>query len=78
MNKVVIYFVLLLAAFKIIKTWLPAKAVKKIKFLSKHNLSEYVPKESTMVSWGGEDNYEFNFVPETKKIEETKKKVNIY
>lgn len=64
-----------LAAFKIIKTWLPAKAVKKIKFLSKHNLNEYVPKESTMVSWGGEDSYDFNFVPEIKKVEEIKKKV---
>ena len=28
-----------------------------------------------MVNWGGEDNYKFNFEPETKKIEETKKKV---
>lgn len=34
-----------------------------------------MPKESTMVSWGGEDNYEFNFEPETKKVDETKKKV---
>lgn len=65
----------LLAAFKIIKTWLPARAVKKIKFLSKHNLNEYIPKESTMVSWGGDDDYEFSFIPETKKVEETKKKV---
>jgi hypothetical protein len=64
-----------LAAFKIIKTWLPAKAVKKIKFLSKHNLNEYVSKESIMVSWGGEDNYKINFEPETKRVEETKKKV---
>lgn len=64
------------AAFKIIKTWLPAKAVKKIKFLSKHNLNEFVSKESIMVSWGGEDNYKFNFEPETKKVEETKKKVH--
>ncbi|KAE9545090.1 hypothetical protein AGLY_000633 [Aphis glycines] len=63
------------AAFKIIKTWLPAKAVKKIKFLSKHNLNEFVSKESIMVSWGGEDNYKFNFEPENKKVEETKKKV---
>lgn len=28
-----------------------------------------------MVSWGGTDDYEFSFVPEIKKIEETKKKV---
>lgn len=66
---------LLLATFKIIKTWLPSKAVKKIKFVSKHNLNEFVPQESAMVSWGGEDCYEFSFEPENKKIEETKKKV---
>lgn len=66
---------MILAAFKIIKTWLPAKAVKKIKFLTKHNLNEFIPKESMMVSWGGEDCYEFSFEPETKKVEETKKKV---
>lgn len=66
---------MLLAAFKIIKTWLPAKAVKKIKFLTKQNLKEFVPKESSMVSWGGEDYYEFSFEPEIKKVEETKKKV---
>lgn len=66
---------LLLATFKIIKTWLPAKAVKRIKFVSKHNLNEFVPQESAMVSWGGEDYYEFSFEPENKKIEEIKKKV---
>jgi len=54
---------------------MPAKAVKKIKFLNKHNLNEFVPKESAMVSWGGEDYYEFSFEPETKKAEEIKKKV---
>lgn len=66
---------ILQAAFKIIKTWLPAKAVKKIKFLNKQNLNEFIPKESTMVSWGGDDCYEFSFEPEIKKVEETKKKV---
>lgn len=49
--------------------------MKKIKFLSKHNLTEFVSKESIMVSWGGEDDYKFSFEPETKRIEETKKKV---
>lgn len=69
---------MLLAAFKIIKTWLPAKAVKKIKFLSKNNLYEFVSKESSMVSWGGENDYEFSFEPEVKKNEETKRKVYKY
>jgi hypothetical protein len=34
---------LFLAAFNIIKTWLPAGAVEKIKFVNKKSISEYVP-----------------------------------
>ena len=42
------------AAWKIIKSWLPAAGVKKIKFLTKSNLAEYIPKEQQLVVWGGE------------------------
>ncbi|XP_050424517.1 motile sperm domain-containing protein 2-like isoform X2 [Adelges cooleyi] len=64
------------AAFRIIKTWLPAKAVKKMKFLNKNNLSDFVANESILTIWGGSDDYEFGFEPEMKKFEETKKKVH--
>lgn len=75
-----------LAAFKIIKSWLPARAVQKIKFMYKNNIREYVNPNRLLASWGGEDDYVFEFVPESRgdlsssstqvsaKIEETKKK----
>lgn len=65
------------AAFKIIKSWLPSKAVQKIKFVDKKSLKEYVDSSQALKSWGGEDVYEFVFVPETEgKLEENKKKVH--
>ncbi|XP_050520494.1 motile sperm domain-containing protein 2-like [Daktulosphaira vitifoliae] len=64
------------AAFRIIKSWLPAKAVKKMKFLSKSSLTDYVPKDSILSIWGGDCDYEFTFEPEIKKNEESKKKVH--
>lgn len=68
------------AAFKIIKSWLPGRAVQKIKFLNRTTIKEYVNPNKMLVSWGGEDDYTFSFVPEIKielsttKTEETKKK----
>ena len=41
------------AAWKIIKSWLPAAGVKKIKFLTKSNLAEYIPEDQQLVIWGG-------------------------
>ena len=41
------------AAWKIIKSWLPAGAVKKIKFLSKANIGEYVAEDQRPPAWGG-------------------------
>ncbi|KAL3284473.1 hypothetical protein HHI36_018634 [Cryptolaemus montrouzieri] len=52
------------AAFKVIKSWLPEKAVKKIKFVSKKDLKDWVPKDQALTCWGGEDDYTFSFVPE--------------
>lgn len=42
-----------LAAWKIIKSWLPAAAVKKIKFLTKANILEYVAEDQRPEAWGG-------------------------
>ena len=41
------------AAWKIIKSWLPAAGVKKIKFLTKTNLIEYIPEDQQLAIWGG-------------------------
>ncbi|KAK9499411.1 hypothetical protein O3M35_002453 [Rhynocoris fuscipes] len=68
------------AAFKIIKTWLPTKAVQKIKFVNKNTLKDYVDSANALKSWGGLDTYEFSFQPDTQnennKSEENKKKVH--
>ena len=52
------------AAFKIIKSWLPAKAIPKIKFVNKSNLKEYVDPSIALKCWGGESDYTFTFVSE--------------
>lgn len=54
----------ILAAFKIIKTWLPEKAIERIKFLKRANIQEFVPLDQALKSWGGLDEYTFSFVPE--------------
>jgi len=54
------------AAFKIIKAWLPPQAVKKIKFLTKSNMSEYVDDENRLECWGGQDSWEYKFEPESR------------
>jgi len=52
------------AAFKIIKAWLPPAAVKKIKFLTKSNMGEYVTDENRLEEWGGSDPWTYHWEPE--------------
>lgn len=52
------------AAWKIIKTWLPSGAVKKIKFLNKTNIREYVNEDQLLPSWGGTETWEYAFEEE--------------
>ncbi|XP_074033029.1 motile sperm domain-containing protein 2 [Leptinotarsa decemlineata] len=59
----------LTAAFKIVKSWLPEKAVEKIKFVSKKDLKTFVPPEHILEKWGGQNTYVFSFVPETVQEE---------
>jgi len=53
------------AAWKVIKAWLPAAAVKKIKFLTKSNVGEYIDDNNRLECWGGSDDWEYVFEPET-------------
>lgn len=50
--------------WKIIKTWLPPKSIEKIKFVDKKSLKEFVEPDQALVSWGGTDNYEYQFEAE--------------
>ncbi len=45
-----------------IKGWLPAAGVKKIKFLSKSTMGDYVT-EGRLIEWGGDDPWEYKFEP---------------
>ena len=45
---------LLAAAWKVIKGWLPAAGVKKIKFVAKATVGEFVRAEDRLTEWGGD------------------------
>jgi len=55
------------AAWKVIKAWLPAAAVKKIKFLNKNTMNEYIDDDNRRECWGGNDMWEYTFEPEIIK-----------
>ena len=52
------------AAFKVIKGWLPPAAVKKIKFLTKTNMTDYVAEDNMLEDWGGSDTWQYVWQPE--------------
>jgi len=66
LNYILVYEMpwVLNAAFKVIKAWLPPAAVRKIKFLTKGNMGEYIDPENRLASWGGEDAWEFQWESE--------------
>lgn len=75
LNYIIIFEMpwVLSAAFKVVKALLPAKAVERLKFVGKDNLKQVVPPEHALVCWGGMDDYEFEFIPESKTEHPTKK-----
>lgn len=52
------------AAFNIIKALLPPKAVAALRFVNAKNLNEYITEENMLTCWGGNDDYQFKFIPE--------------
>ena len=54
----------LTAAWKIIKAWLPAAGVRKIRFVNKNTVDEYVIPDQKPLAWGGNDPWEYEFVEE--------------
>ncbi|XP_061164745.1 motile sperm domain-containing protein 2-like [Saccostrea echinata] len=70
------------AAWKIVKTWLSAEAQKKLKFVSKNDIQEYIDRENLPEHMGGTDTYKYKYIPpEEREAEDnqnndaTKKKV---
>lgn len=64
------------AAFKIIKSWLPAKAIPKIKFVNKSTLKEFVDANDALKCWGGNNDYVFKFVPEVQNEDSSNGKLD--
>lgn len=54
------------AALKIIKTWLPPKAIPKIKQVNKNSLREFVDSSVALKCWGGNNDYIFTFISEIR------------
>jgi len=52
------------AAFKVIKTLLPPAAVKKIKFVNKSNMDEFVNGDNQLEEWGGTNPWQYKFEEE--------------
>ncbi|XP_017048546.1 motile sperm domain-containing protein 2 [Drosophila ficusphila] len=52
---------LLNAAFKIVKTFLPAEALKILKVTTKKDIDQYVDKDNCLKIWGGNDDYVYKF-----------------
>lgn len=55
----------IVAGIKIVKSLLPPKAVSSMKFVDSKNIREYISEECMLTSWGGSDDYTFQFEPET-------------
>lgn len=78
LNYIVIFNMpwVLSAAFKVVKSLLPAKAIERMKFANKDTLKDIVAPEQALKCWGGKDEYVFEFVPENRSgSEHTPKKV---
>ena len=68
LNYIIIFEMpwILNTAFKLIKSWLPPKAIPKIKFVHKGNIQEFVDPNDVLTCWGGNNDYVFKFVPEAQ------------
>ncbi|XP_068148862.1 motile sperm domain-containing protein 2 [Drosophila tropicalis] len=52
---------LLNAAFKIVKTFMPADALEILRVTTKKNIGEFVDPDNSLKLWGGNDDYEYKF-----------------
>lgn len=78
LNYIIIFQMpwVLSAAFKIVKSLLPASAIEKLKNVNKDSLKNFVTLDQALTCWGGTDDYVYEFVPENHVTpEHTPKKV---
>ena len=50
--------------------------MKKIKFVKKNSIGEFITTDQRFVTWGGEDPWEYEFVEEEEKYETIEDHVN--
>lgn len=58
------------AAWKIIKTWLPAETVKLVKFVDKKSIREFISEDQLLVHMGGTDKYKYVYEPNMYAVAE--------
>lgn len=68
LNNIIIYEMpwVANAAFKIIKSWLPTKAIPKIKVVNKTTLKDFVSPSEALKCWGGTNEFVFKFTSEVR------------
>lgn len=49
------------AAWKVIRNWLPAEAVKLVKFCDKKNIRDYIQESQLFVHMGGSDKFKYSY-----------------
>lgn len=55
--------VLILAAFKVVKQLLPAKAIDILRIIKNKELPAYIQKDDILKAWGGDNPFEFEYIP---------------
>ncbi|XP_078324261.1 motile sperm domain-containing protein 2-like isoform X2 [Crassostrea virginica] len=60
------------AAWKVVKTWLSPEAQKKLKFVSKNDVQDYIAKENLPEHMGGTDTFVYKYVPPEERESEDK------
>lgn len=57
------------ATFQIIKKLLNKRTVDVLKFVDAKSVRKYIDDANIPVAWGGQNGYEFEFVPEIRAVE---------
>lgn len=52
-NDIIDFFLNMIAAWKVVKTWLSPEAQKKLKFVNKSDIQQYIAKENLPEHMGG-------------------------
>lgn len=66
LNYIIVYEMpwVLKAAFNAIKLLMPPKAVAKMQFLGKNDIKNYLPLNTALTCFGGDDDYVYSFISE--------------